>query len=226
LAKAPPPLAPLEAAWTSTALKALNIATTLPASEDLTPSAVLSLLGHDHLVHAACHAAANPSEPLLGGLNLRGGMVTVQQVIDTDVRARLVVLSACESGAAGRRLPDEVVSLPSALVEAGCSSVIGSMWRVDDQSAALLMLALYRSMSKGTHPASALAEAQSWLRQATNADILDTVRHASVGAVGAGDSSTAHDAYRTLIRQLGLADPGESAFTSPSRWAAFVYVGA
>jgi CHAT domain-containing protein len=80
--------------------------------------------------------------------------------------ARLATLSACETGVPGTKLPDEVVSLPSAFIRAGFAGAIGSLWTVSDESTAQLMTSFYQLWRvKGMPPVQALAEAQKMLRE-------------------------------------------------------------
>jgi len=80
--------------------------------------------------------------------------------------SRLSTLSACETGVPGMELPDEVVSLPSALIRAGFAGAIGSLWTVRDDSTAQLMTRFYQHWwTEGMLPVQALAMAQKELRE-------------------------------------------------------------
>ena len=71
---------------------------------------------------------------------------------------------ACRQGS-GTKLPDEVVSLPSAFIRAGFAGAIGSLWTVRDDSTAQLMTSFYQLWrEKSIPPAQALVEAQKELR--------------------------------------------------------------
>ena len=59
------------------------------------------------------------------------------------IRARLVVLSACETGLVGELVPDEAVGLPTGLLYAGARTVVASSWAVPDESTTLLMEYFY-----------------------------------------------------------------------------------
>ena len=66
----------------------------------------------------------------------------------------------------GARLPDEVVSLPSAFIRAGFAGAIGSLWTVSEKSTAMLMIRFYQLWrAEGMPPAFALARAQKELRE-------------------------------------------------------------
>jgi len=80
---------------------------------------------------------------------------------------RLVVLSACESGAVlPEKLPEEYLSLATGFLAAGARAVVSSLWRVDDRASALLMERFYINwLNEGLPLHRALQLAQAWLRQ-------------------------------------------------------------
>ena len=93
-------------------------------------------------------------------------ILTIKDLFELHLAgARLATLSACETGVPGTKLPDEVVSLPSAFIRAGFAGAIGSLWTVSDKSTAQLMTSFYQLWrEKGMPPVQALAEAQKELR--------------------------------------------------------------
>ncbi|MFD7909347.1 CHAT domain-containing protein [Streptomyces sp. NPDC059752] len=121
------------------------------------------------VVHVACHGLADLTAPLNSRLILAPGEeVTLAMVMAQEVKIRLAVLSACETLLPGTELPDEVVSLPTGLLQAGAAGVIASMWAVPDLASALLMIEFYRHWRDvPDDPAAALRQAQIWLRDST-----------------------------------------------------------
>jgi CHAT domain-containing protein len=117
--------------------------------------------------HFDGHAFAGWSDPLAGGLLLANNRVlSVADLQEMQLEIRLAVLSACETGVVGTSLPDEVIGLPAALMQAGTAGVVASLWSVADQSTALLMAAFYRYWKQeGLTPVAALRQAQLQLRQ-------------------------------------------------------------
>jgi CHAT domain-containing protein len=141
--------------------------------EKATWKRVTEELPHAQVAHFACHAETNWLDPLESGLRLGSdSWLTVRNLSEMQLgAARLAVLSACETGIIGLRLPDEAVSLPSALLKAGFAGVLASMWEVEDQSTAMLMQRFYALWrTEGMAPVQALREAQRWLRNATARD--------------------------------------------------------
>ena len=87
---------------------------------------VLDTARSQRVLHFCCHGAADPQDPVRSGLHLADDeRITAADVMSQHIASRLVVLSACESGIVGRDLPDEVIGLPTAFLEAGAAGVVG-----------------------------------------------------------------------------------------------------
>jgi Tfp pilus assembly protein PilF len=141
--------------------------------EQATAEAVKRELPRASLLHFGCHGVADVLDPGSSSLLLSGqDRLTVAEIGQLDLsRARLCVLSACESAMIGVELPDEVVNLPTAFAQAGAATVVGSLWAMDDENAALVVRRFYRNLrTDGCTPAQALRQAQRWLRDSTRAE--------------------------------------------------------
>ena len=168
----------------------------------------------DHQVHHfACHASADTGNPLESALLLaHDERLKLSDIMKlTLLQPRLSFLSACETAIIGERLPDEVIGLHTALMQAGVPGVVGSLWAVLDESTALLVARFYDLWrNHGLSPPEALREAQKWLRDATNAEIE------SLTSVGP-DRQLGDAAYKLW----GSA----RSHAHPLHWAAFAYSG-
>ncbi len=136
--------------------------------EKATCRAVLEALPEAQVAHFSCHGAANWGDPEQSGLIMaRGEVLTIKDLFELHLAgARLATLSACETGVPGTRVPDEVVSLPSAFIRAGFAGAIGSLWTVSEKSTAMLMTRFYQIWrTEGKQPVQALAGAQRELRE-------------------------------------------------------------
>jgi len=134
--------------------------------QDATRSAVLQALPKAEVAHFSCHGGADWRDPEKSGLLMANDeILTIKDLFELHLAgARLATLSACETGIPGTKLPDEVVSLPSAFIRAGFAGAIGSLWTVTDKSTAQLMTSFYQLWrKKGMPPVQALAEAQKEL---------------------------------------------------------------
>jgi hypothetical protein len=151
------------------ALRALEVFAPDPVSPlvgaEATPAAVRQRLPGHRTLYLACHAVARP-KPLDSALQLSGGEITARELLTERLAGvRLAVLSSCESGRIGSELPDEVVALSTGLLQAGAAGVVASLWRVADQSTAVLLSRfLERWRLDGSAPAAALCQAQRDVR--------------------------------------------------------------
>jgi CHAT domain-containing protein len=82
-------------------------------------------------------------------------------VYNLELRADVVVLSACQS-ALGREIRGEgLIGLTRGFMYAGARRVVASLWQVDDSATAELMRLFYRGvLQQGLPPAAALRAAQ------------------------------------------------------------------
>jgi CHAT domain-containing protein/lipopolysaccharide biosynthesis regulator YciM len=86
------------------------------------------------------------------------GLLTAEEIFDMDLKADLVVLSACDTGR-GRITRDGVVGLSRSFVSAGVPSVMVSLWAVPDAPTAELMTEFYRQRAAKGDNAQALRQA-------------------------------------------------------------------
>jgi hypothetical protein len=107
--------------------------------QDATKDRVLAEIATANVVHLACHGFAELQAPLQSGLNLTGDdVLRLSDLLALKSELRLAVLSACETSMPGTELPDEVVSLPTGLLQAGVGGVVASQWAVPRASEAAL----------------------------------------------------------------------------------------
>ncbi len=114
------------------------------------------------ILHLATHGLFRPDNPFFSALKLADGWINVQDLYKLPLRARLVVLSACESGAGVVRGGDEVVGLARGFLGAGAREVLASLWNVHDASAVAFMQHFYENLTEEStcRPADALRSAQ------------------------------------------------------------------
>ena len=170
-----------------------------------TVEGVRSQLSEAEIVHFSCHGTANLTDPLNSGLLMSDGLLTLKDIFALNLAdsggIRLAVLSASETGLSGIQLPDEVMSLPAGLMQAGVAGVIASLWAVSDLSAMLLLTQFYDLWHKhNLPPDQALRQAQLWLRDTTESEIASRLGH------------------RTRT-------PNHRPFAHPFYWADFCYTG-
>lgn len=118
-----------------------------------------------NLLHVATHGVHRPDNPMFSGLRFADGWLAAADLYALDLRADMVVLSACESGAATLDPGNEHLGLIRGFIFAGVPSLVGSLWAVKDRQTFELMSALYQRLAAGAPLGEALREAQLELRE-------------------------------------------------------------
>ncbi|MER7948909.1 CHAT domain-containing protein [Streptomyces sp. NPDC096079] len=135
-----------------------EVATDPPADGPAVRSEVLDRLPGATIAHFACHGTTHSTDPSESRLLLHDHQhspLTVQDLLPAELDgARLAYLSACGSASAtaGGGLRDEAVHLASAFQLVGFPHVIGSLWDIDDRTAATLADAFYTALRTGSEP--------------------------------------------------------------------------
>jgi CHAT domain-containing protein/tetratricopeptide (TPR) repeat protein len=137
-----------------------------------------ALAGAPEVVHLAAHVISRPSNPPQGVLALSllpGGepdVLTPTEIAAWRIRAGMVVLSGCESGAGGELPGAGLMGLTRAWLAAGAETVAAALWSTPDDSGELFRSFyqhLHQSQAvvawRGPGAACALASAQAGLVQ-------------------------------------------------------------
>jgi len=121
------------------------------------------------VIHFATHGFFNKANPLFSGVQLEpdaqnDGRLEVYEILVLHLRAQLVTLSACETALGSgyfTEIPagDEFVGLTRAFLSAGATSVVATLWEVNDRSTAQFMQTFYGHVSEQS-PSLSLAMAQ------------------------------------------------------------------
>ena len=117
--------------------------------EGATPDAVLAAARQADVLHLACHGEFRADNPRFSALHLGEGLLTAADVEAQRLPARLVVLSACETGRTRAAAGDEGLGLVRAFQLAGARDVVASLWAVDDEATAHFMASFYGAWAHG-----------------------------------------------------------------------------
>lgn len=219
-------------------------ATTSLAGDDVTPEAVLKHLQTPHrLAHFTGHSwheFPNPAQSRLtlaedksdsspqaspnAGKTTGHHTLTLQQMLQSVQNLSsydLVSLAACETGI-GRDydLVTEYVGWASGLLAMGAKSTVTSLWLVQSDASALLMVRFYEFLSQGESPAVARGRAVSWLRQLTKAELQAWYE----GWSECLDDPTAEPCIDLALGRLAKMEE-TLPYNDPYFWAAFVVSG-
>ena len=146
-----------------------------------TKAAVTAALSLSKLVHLAAHGEAQSI--YLAGPNAEGATLTMGEVQQMTLSARLVVLSACDSFG-GKLGTDGVVGVSRAFLAAGAQTVVSSLWKVSDSATLELMKRFYKMLISITDPAEAMQAAMVSMVEEEAYKVLDW---ASFVVYGMGD---------------------------------------
>jgi len=103
--------------------------------EDATLEKVQKEIEEVEVAHLCCHGHYDPRSPTHSCLLLaEEDEMQLEEVFNLDVGSNLVTLSACETAYGDVSLGDEVTSLARGFQYAGSPNVIGTLWKVDDES--------------------------------------------------------------------------------------------
>lgn len=116
------------------------------------------------ILHLAMHGVPDLANPLASHLMFAGetdsAKLQAWEIYNLRLSADLVVLSACETGYGKLVQGEGVMSLARSFVQAGASSVVTTLWKVDDRSSSLMMKEFYRNLADGDDKAIALHKAK------------------------------------------------------------------
>jgi CHAT domain-containing protein/tetratricopeptide (TPR) repeat protein len=116
------------------------------------------------VLHLACHGMFRVDNPMFSSLKVGDGWLAASDVIRLDLEGALVTLSACESGRNEIYAGDELMGLTRAFLGAGATTLVASLWLVQDETTAELMENWYEHLSQGIGRATALRNAQLALK--------------------------------------------------------------
>lgn len=136
----------------------------LLTGDSATVKAVLRGIGFRSVVHVAAHAVVNERDPATSAILLApdgdsSGVLYAGDIAKLRLRATLVTLAGCRTAEAGSGR-GSMRSLAMAFLVAGSSSVVATLWDLDDVTARQTMIAFHRGLHDGLTPARALRDAQ------------------------------------------------------------------
>jgi CHAT domain-containing protein/Flp pilus assembly protein TadD len=116
-------------------------------------------------IHLATHGVLNKAQPLYSYLLMNpteadDGRLTVDEIFSMNLQTKFVTLSACETGLGDIGDGDDLVGLSRAFIYAGSPGVIVSLWKVDDETTALLMARFHQYITNGYNTSESLTYAQ------------------------------------------------------------------
>lgn len=141
--------------------------------EKAVESIVEQKTGEANLILFSCHGEFDPINPLFSALLLtpdkkEDGRLEAYEIFNYNMNAYLVAMSACETGLAKIAVGDEVIGLSRSFIYAGTSSLLSSLWKVDDLATAVMVKRFFRYLKQGDSRAKALQKAVVFVKNNIN----------------------------------------------------------
>jgi CHAT domain-containing protein len=129
------------------------------------------------IIHLAMHTILNDQYPMYSKLlfyqekdSVEDGNLNTYEVYGVPLKAKMVMLSSCNTGTGILHSGEGILSLARGFVYSGSQSVVMSMWEIEDKSGAEIVKSYYKFLKKGDTKSNALRKARiSYLK---NADML------------------------------------------------------
>ena len=141
---------------------------TILLGSEATESRFKALAGQDTgAIHLALHGYADLEYPDRSALAFapessgsgEDGLLQVREVRRLHLKAKLVTLSACDTGVGPVGEPG-VTNLVNAFIEAGADTVVSTLWQLEDHTTEHLMAAFYARLAERKSKVDALRSAQ------------------------------------------------------------------
>ncbi|MFZ2340248.1 MAG: CHAT domain-containing tetratricopeptide repeat protein [Bacteroidales bacterium] len=129
------------------------------------------------IIHLAMHTLLNDQDPMHSKMifsqnndSQEDGNLNTWEVYGIPLKAKMVVLSSCNTGSGSLHSGEGILSLARGFVYSGSRSVVMSMWEIEDRSGAEIVNNYYRNIKHGASKSRALRKARlDYLR---NSDML------------------------------------------------------
>jgi len=176
--------------------------------------------------HFATHGRHNTAYPIESYFELPDGktkfhIVEFLKNESTSFPPRLVTLSACDLAADDfTDSSRDYNSFPNALFQVGALGTIASIWPVNDEASALLMMKFYdEHLTNKKTPSKALKDSQNWLATSTAAELKKYI-HSKTEIINNSSNNTT-----SLHNYLDNHEDQETPFSNPIDWAGFLHFG-
>jgi len=133
--------------------------------------------GKYDIIHLAMHTLLNDKDPMHSTLifsqvkdSLEDGYLKTFEIYGIPLKAKMVVLSSCNTGTGILYSGEGILSLARGFIYSGSQSVVMSMWEIEDKSGTEIVELFYKNLKKGYPKSVALRKARVTFLK--NADLL------------------------------------------------------
>jgi CHAT domain-containing protein/tetratricopeptide (TPR) repeat protein len=136
-------------------------------NESASESAYKRESGKYDIIHLAMHALLNDKDPMHSTLvfshkndSLEDGYLKTFEIYGIPLKAKMVVLSSCNTGTGTLFSGEGILSLARGFIYSGCQSVVMSMWEIEDRSGTDVVERFYKNLKSGYSKSIALRNAR------------------------------------------------------------------
>ena len=134
---------------------------------DASESAYKRESGKYDVIHLAMHTLLNDKDPMRSTLlfsqskdSVDDGYLKTYEVYGVPLKAKMVVLSSCNTGAGLLQSGEGIISLARGFIYSGSESVVMSMWEIEDKSGTDIVEMFYKNLKEGYSKSAALKKAR------------------------------------------------------------------
>ncbi|MCJ7449567.1 MAG: CHAT domain-containing protein [Bacteroidales bacterium] len=120
------------------------------------------------IIHLAMHTFLNDQYPMNSAMifsqindTTEDGMLHTYEVYGIPLKARMVVLSSCNTGMGLLFSGEGILSLARGFLYSGSQSVVMSMWEIEDKSGLEIMKMFYDNLKRGNSKSESLKKARA-----------------------------------------------------------------
>jgi len=195
---------PLPAATQEAAdVAAIYDSSTLLTGERATRARFITAAQQSGVIHYAGHAEGDAGESF-GVIHLAADRPASSGDLDAAAIAALrlrstplVILAACGTIRGDTEHVEGMPSIARAFLAAGASGVVGTLWEIDDDTAAVLFRRMHVELHNGANPSSALRTAQVALAHDSDVRLSNPASWAPVELLGYADEETSQERLRS-----------------------------
>jgi CHAT domain-containing protein len=141
---------------------------TLFINDDARESVFKAEAGKYDIIHLAMHTYLNDQNPMNSAMIFtqirdmpEDGLLNTYEVYGIPLKAKMVVLSSCNTGSGFLSSGEGILSLARGFLYSGSQSVTMSMWEIEDQSGTDIIKMFYDNLHKGKSKSMALRKART-----------------------------------------------------------------
>jgi len=154
-------------------------------NEDANLSDILTKIEKYDVIHLATHTIVDEQAPLSSKFLLyKNRELFLSKIYSLNLNAKMAVLSSCNTGRGKLERGEGIISFARAFKFAGCSSIIMSLWEIDDISTANIMRNFYSELKNGKPKDVALREAKLEYLSESNSKTASPVFWAATVPIG------------------------------------------